>query len=813
MAWHLFPTKRPKISLTTIDLLVLFGLMVLFYGNPLLHPMYASYSGDAFSLFLPALDLYRDSMYQGILPLWNPLTRMGTPFLASYQGAVLYPPQLIALLFKSPVQALNLGAFLSIVWFSFGAYLFGVRALKLARFPSLLMGVALGASGFVGGHMDHVNQLAAICWIPWILTETLLLLRRPRLQHVVVLAVLVGFQIMAGHPQYVVYTFIYLVALDAIFFVYFVHRRRIDDPPAWLGMVLLIAALGAGLGLGAAQIMPAAEMSAKSIRQLDAELFPDRMYSFSYPPEHLLTTVWPYAFGNPATGLHDIRGNPLEGEEVYNFGEYVSYVGLITVILALVAVVTLFREFVVRCFLFLALLSLLMAFGKNVPPFAVPPYRLLTLGLPTVEHMRVPARFLVFFNISLVVLAAVGFNQLIFFLKVRQRGPATAITPLCFLILVVVLFDLYWFSRFQAFRHRGSVDILEERGPAVELLASPSEEWRLFRLMFEVPYDSDGYRLRRRQSIKKMTTRQQVQRLQANINMLFDVPICQGYEEGLQPTLDNYRFLSAQCRRNVFTPYPDTRLLGLMNVRYLMTDKPVFSDRLKPIQTARYTVLRPGDPMLYDDSLPMRAWSNDQADALWRHAIFENLDFVPRFTWASDLRAHYDLEALDADPDKAPFDPASGRQLPFLGYRRSSDTQTPEVSAEQTRDERKISFYRPSSSPNAYVVKKSERVKGELVLLESPWPGWVCRWNGEKHPMKRVNAIMMSCEAPVGPAEVEVAFEPYSFRLGLFISCCFVMGLSALAFFYDYPHDQPDPLRRRLKRMRRGKESHARKPA
>ena len=803
MSWHLFPTKRPKVSLTTVDLLVLFGLMVLFYGNPLLHPALMSYSGDALRLFLPGLDLYRNSMYHGVIPLWNPYMRMGTPFLASFQSAVLYPPQLVSLLFSDPIRALNFGSFLSILWFSFGAYLFGLRALKLARFPSLMMGVALGASGFVGAHIDHVNQLAAISWIPWILTETLLLLRKPKIKHVVGLTLCVGMQVLAGHPQYVVYTLVYLAALDAIYFVYFLHRRRIDDPPAWLGMVLLVVAIVAGIGLASAQILPSAELAGRSIRQLDDTLWSNRMYDFSYPPSHLLTLFAPNAYGNPATGLHNLNGLPLEGEEMFNFCEYTAYLGLVPLALALLAVVTLFREFVVRCFLFLGLISLLLAFGNRVPMFNTPPYSLISIFLPTVEHMRAPARFMVFFDISVVVLAAVGFNQFIFFMRVRQRGSATAIAPLCFLILVVALFDLYWFSLSQTFRYRDRTDVMAEDIHALDILRGTDPECRVFRLMFEVGSEVEDNRLRWQKAQKRDATRLQIQRLEPNLNMLSDTAICQGYEEGLQPTLANFSFIYQQCRRNLFTPQPDTRLLGLMNVKYLMTDKPVFSERLRLIQARRYLTILPGDPLVFDMGKPVRTWSADVSQSLRHHAIYENLDFLPRFVWGRELRQAYRLETLDADGRRAPKNPETGEPLPFLGYRVDPD-RTPDIPP-ASRDERALKYYRPNASPNAYRIVKSERVKGDLVQLESAYPGWVCRWDGAREPMTPLNAIMMSCVVPVGPAEVEVAYEPFSFRLGLFISCCFVMVLTTLCFFFEFPRDKEDPLKRRLRRRRRMK--------
>ena len=104
MAWTLFPRKRPTISKTTLDLLLIFGFMAIFYGQPLLNPMKMSYGGDGMSLFLPSLEHYRQAMYHGIIPLWNSGTWLGAPFLAAFQGAVLYPPQFLTLFFDDAIN-------------------------------------------------------------------------------------------------------------------------------------------------------------------------------------------------------------------------------------------------------------------------------------------------------------------------------------------------------------------------------------------------------------------------------------------------------------------------------------------------------------------------------------------------------------------------------------------------------------------------------------------------------------------------------------------------------------------------------------
>ncbi|NBP78450.1 MAG: hypothetical protein EBU62_13290, partial [Proteobacteria bacterium] len=57
----------------------------------------AMMSYDLFVYFFPAKSFLRTALSRGELPLWNPDTFFGAPFLANIQMAVLYPPDIIFL--------------------------------------------------------------------------------------------------------------------------------------------------------------------------------------------------------------------------------------------------------------------------------------------------------------------------------------------------------------------------------------------------------------------------------------------------------------------------------------------------------------------------------------------------------------------------------------------------------------------------------------------------------------------------------------------------------------------------------------------
>ncbi|NBT94444.1 MAG: hypothetical protein EBT47_05455, partial [Chloroflexi bacterium] len=104
---------------------------------------------------------------RGELPLWNPDTFFGAPFLANIQMAVLYPPDIIFLVapFARAVaasQAIHL--FLAGV----GFLLLARRGWGLGHVGALVGSLIFCGSGFLGAHMGHLNQVHAATWLPWL---------------------------------------------------------------------------------------------------------------------------------------------------------------------------------------------------------------------------------------------------------------------------------------------------------------------------------------------------------------------------------------------------------------------------------------------------------------------------------------------------------------------------------------------------------------------------------------------------------------------------------------------------------------------
>ena len=118
---------------------------------------------DHFDYFQPLRWFTADELRAGRLPLWNPYSASGEPWLANPQTAVFYPPAWIFLVlpFATAYMLFLLVHLLILGW---GAYAFFVR--RASSGAALVGAVALMFSGPVLSLLDINNNLATLAWIP-----------------------------------------------------------------------------------------------------------------------------------------------------------------------------------------------------------------------------------------------------------------------------------------------------------------------------------------------------------------------------------------------------------------------------------------------------------------------------------------------------------------------------------------------------------------------------------------------------------------------------------------------------------------------
>lgn len=383
-----------------------------------------------------------DALSKGELPLWNPYLFGGVPFLAAGQHSALYP---LSVLYYVLPLASAYGWFTVVNLGLAGVFMFIlVRGYGLRRGQALMAGAAYQLGGFLITSVVFQMMIAAAAWLPLILALCdKIIFRAPGLhgkrshaQWVILGACAIAFQIYAGHVEITVYTALVAAAYCAHRLFWSVWRKSADivQPALWLVVMVVL-----GGALGALQLVPLFELLATSFRAERAEFATVLSYGF---PKSLGWIRWlvPNFFGSEAQHTYfnwfSLTTAATPTPSGYTFWDNAArwkqsveggaYVGLPTLILAMVATASWMTRAIrprqhtvtgeqlrtatttttvpIGFFVLLALFSVAFVFGT-------PLYALLYYGLPGINQLHSPFRWVFPLTVCLVVLAAVGLND------------------------------------------------------------------------------------------------------------------------------------------------------------------------------------------------------------------------------------------------------------------------------------------------------------------------------------------------------------------------------------------------------------------
>ncbi|MEO8608735.1 MAG: YfhO family protein [Chloroflexota bacterium] len=403
-------TQYPALS-TLWPYAAIIGLTLLFFYKLAFTGMILA-RGDMYAYFYPYWTVRSAAFLSGHIPLWTPDIFMGVPLLANSQIGVFYPPNWIVTPFDAPT-AITISLLLHVVWAMTGAYRLARATLNLDQLPALLAAAVFGLGGYLGAKVENINQFQALAWMPWLflllhfalVTPTI----RQKLRFGLLLGIGIALQLLAGHPQTVFITAIGL-GVYALSFS--------PSPLLWRGgwgvrfrmitraLILLAFAGLIGIILAAPQLIPTLELSRASNRS--GGLLPQQAMAFSLNP---------WIIGR---GL-------LPSYDGLIFGEYLTYVGIIAMGLAIVGIFSsspanrmndldspsplLWRGrpkgVGVR---FPWIILLIVGFGLALGLYN-PLYWTLA-SLPGFSFFRVPARWLALFALAAALLAGVGLQSL-----------------------------------------------------------------------------------------------------------------------------------------------------------------------------------------------------------------------------------------------------------------------------------------------------------------------------------------------------------------------------------------------------------------
>jgi len=360
---------------------------------------------------------------QGVIPLWNPYSFCGTPFVANWHSAVFYPPNLI-FLFLPAHEGINWSIAFHFFLAAALTYAF-MRYLVNDRPSALLSGLVFVFSGPYIVQLFPGHVFNPLPWLPLSFLIAEIAIRKGRIVYYVVCGIVLALQILAGHPQYAFYCLGALVLYILCRASCACNDEKSLKPlgVACIGLAILLAV---GFSLSAVQLFPSLEFTAQSSRALLKG--PESVRDISFPPENLATLLAPGFWGD----MHGVRywGRWL-------LWETCIYVGILPLVLA-IAGALLMRNRYTYFFLGLAALSLLLSFGAYSPLFDFLYYH-----VPGFNLFRGQAKFIFLTAFSLAVLAGYGCS-LITRLSERKRAlvyiamGAIVLTGAVFLICVLL---------------------------------------------------------------------------------------------------------------------------------------------------------------------------------------------------------------------------------------------------------------------------------------------------------------------------------------------------------------------------------------
>jgi hypothetical protein len=222
---------------------------------------------------------------KGDVPLWNPYNFAGSPLLANFQSAALYP--LNALFWVLPhVDAWSVLIILQPLLAALFTYLFA-RKIGLTQFGSALSSLSYGFSAFVSVWLEYNTVGHVILWLPFLLLAVEHMAEKPTLWWLAAYAAALTMSLLAGHPQVFAYMLAFVLA-------YALFRVRNTRDRMWIGGVSVL-----GIGMAAVQLVPGAELIRFAARS--PHEFGNLFEKILIQPWQLLSLPFPNIFGNPAT--------------------------------------------------------------------------------------------------------------------------------------------------------------------------------------------------------------------------------------------------------------------------------------------------------------------------------------------------------------------------------------------------------------------------------------------------------------------------------------------------------------------------------
>ena len=732
------------------------------------HPS-ASLLADQYLVFIPQHEFTHREFLRGEFPLWNPNLTCGEPNVASIQGALLFPINVL-LLPVDPFYAAGIAAFLKLFLAGLFTMLY-LRLLGASNGGAFFSGLVFSLCGFMICWLGHPHVNCAM-WLPVLLyfveksfhfgrDNALPLTSRPALRIWAGLAITIGCFLLGGYPPTMVQGAIFI----SIYFLF----RLAGEPKCQprLRMALAAGAAVFGFCLATPALLPFLEyyrhssMSASSTA-LDRTALRSSVHT-------LIFYLLPHLNGSPTEGFEDTMLRLGIGRPMANFVERTGYVGILPMLFLFCAL------FMRRCrctffFAGVTLFCLLAVYG-------VPPFPQIFHVLPILQQIN-PTRLILIASLSIAILAGLGWDSFWRLENAQKRiwlaaafWAVIGIVVLCywhrieprwkhldaaqrsflepqFLMLAGSLAASATLLLPSMRRHPGIGAVLGLGWVAVDLLNfgmglnpaipyssyypdTPEIKWleqdkTNFRIMglgmTFAPNTAELYGLKDARGYDFVTVRNYEELINGNVGLFF-------FYRTASSLPDAFQLLGVKYVLNFNSPPPDPAMFDL-----------VYSNQVTIYRNRQF----PGRVM------PVFNYEVDQNPASVLAKV-RSAKFNPQQTIL-----------LQQEPSE---DTAASPSLAPVGSSAS-------IVAEQ---------------PDQINIEATMSKPGFLLLLDTYYPGWTATANGVSAPILRADYDFRAVQLPAGKSMVQFRYKPGSFRLGIILCLAALLGLGGILFYSFRP--------------------------
>ncbi len=656
---------------------------------------------DLRAYHFPLASFIAKSLSRGELPLWDPYTYCGMPFAANITAQLFYPPTLIAILASNALAPRHLLYLLELQLIGhvllagiFSYWL--LRRLGLSPVAATTGATVYQLGAFFVSQTEHLGAIDTAAWLPLACWGVVALSQDPRPVYVAALAFTFGMSLLAGMPA-VAAVVVGGAILVAVAYVAF--REAAAKLPLYV-----LGAAAWGYLLAGVQLLPTLQLTGLSVARYRSDFLAGHG---GMPLQSLVSLVLPNHYS-----IFDLSHYSLPTDPTHVY----TYCGIVG--LALAAIGAAVRSRVAWIFLTVTIVAAFTMLGEYTPPGKLA----LTILPHSLQSAVYPEEFLALFTMGMAVLAGLGSQECT---QRFSRG------ILGFLLLAMTAADCIGVS---SSRPMNTVSTLREPGVSFE------------------QFDGSRELLARMRALTSQTVPPaRIDTVNDSLNWSYAAPLIEIPTANGDDPFALVRYMQvrlslakngARWGRYYQVSIPESPVLSLLNVRYLLSRTPVSSAAVVKIGDV------PGG------------------------AVYENPRVLPRFFLVNRIERVADMEQGLAVLRSTRFRPGDFAVVegapPFEDQSTSEDN--PPV---------RVVLY----TPRRAVIETEARRPAFLVTSETYYAGWRGYVDGKEQRLFLTNVAFRGLPVPAGRHRIEMRFGPSVLWRGLGISALAGLGLVGVVAF------------------------------